>query len=190
MSLKTYTPPPTKNVRPDEQVWLGKVGNDLELALAGIVYRLDSELTDAKASRPRLRAIEPVTDLVQTIKRLNADPAMGPYEIAFLETKDFAHVFELVDVTDDERYFTHGIFLTEAEAKEAATCDIPPYPWAYQMSPGAVKYEIRKRRVGFHPHEIGEVVLTREWIYRGDGPNSGSWTVKDTVPGGKPVSTA
>lgn len=223
MTSAPYTPPPTKNVRPDEQVWLGKVGNDLELALAEIVYRLDSELTDAKA---RSRTLEEVTVplLTKRIERLRATldqlqewlnrgaviTASGPRALVVLDETivglhiryyrpletatpadcfDFAHVFELVDVTDEERYFTHGIFLTEQEAKEAATCARPPCGTDSSFT-GGVTYEIRKRRVGFHPHEIGEVVLTREWISAYDEQlQRDGWTVKDTVPSGKPVST-
>lgn len=70
------------------------------------------------------------------------------------------HIFEAVDATDDERYYTLGLFLTEPEAMAVLEGDEPPYN---DDDPESVTVEIRRRPLGFEPnawHKIAE----RQWV--------------------------
>lgn len=75
-------------------------------------------------------------------------------------------VFELVDSSDDERYYPLGIFLTQEDAEAALgnePWDLAEYPDEY------VELELRKRVIGLS--DSGSVVWTRKWQeeYNEDG---------------------
>jgi len=69
-------------------------------------------------------------------------------------------IFELVDATDDERYYTLGLFLTLAEAMAEIQGDEPPNHDNENESP---LLEVRRRPLGFHPHAY-TTVATRQWV--------------------------
>ena len=69
-------------------------------------------------------------------------------------------IYELVDSSDEERYFTLGLFLTEEAALDHLRLDYPPY---HDDRPDSVTLEVRRRPVGFHPHEWS-VVASRMWV--------------------------
>ena len=81
------------------------------------------------------------------------------------------HIFEVVDSSDDERYYALGIFLVEDEAMSVLDCDEPPYN---DDDPDSVTVEVRRRTLGFHPHEH-TVIASRTWVrnYDDDKPD---WT--------------
>lgn len=79
------------------------------------------------------------------------------------------HIFEVVDSTDDERYYALGIFLTAQDAMSVLDGDEPP---SNDDDPEAVTLEVRRRAVGFHPHEH-TVIASRTWVrnYDDDKPD-------------------
>lgn len=70
------------------------------------------------------------------------------------------HIYEVVDGTDGERYYSLGVFLSEAEAMSALDGDEPP---ANDADPEEVTVEVRSRKLGFNPHEY-TVIASRRWI--------------------------
>jgi len=83
------------------------------------------------------------------------------------------HIYEVVDATDDERYYSLGVFLTEAEAVSLLDGDDPPHN---DDDPDAVIIQVRTRPIGFHPHAYTEFA-SRTWIrnYEDDKPD---WTAQ------------
>lgn len=83
------------------------------------------------------------------------------------------HIYEVVDATDDERYWALGIFLTESDAMSVLDGNEPPYN---DDDPDAATVEVRTRKVGFHPHEH-VVIASRTWVrnYEDDKPD---WTAQ------------
>ena len=79
------------------------------------------------------------------------------------------HIFEVVDSTDDERYYALGIFISEADAMSVLDGEEPP---SNDDDPEAVTIEVRRRTVGFHPHEH-TVIASRTWVrnYEDDKPD-------------------
>lgn len=69
------------------------------------------------------------------------------------------HIFEVVDQTDEERYYTIGLFLTEQEAMSALEANEPPCD---DNGEDAVTVEVRSRQIGWHPHDY-KTVASRTW---------------------------
>lgn len=69
-------------------------------------------------------------------------------------------VFEVVDASDEEKYYPLGIYLDEAEALAVLDADAPPYN---DDDPESVVVEVRRRPTGFHPHAFA-VIATRTWV--------------------------
>lgn len=70
------------------------------------------------------------------------------------------HIFEVVDASDEENYFTHALFIDELAAREVLDSAEPPNN---DNEHDRVTFEVRKRRLGWHPHDLGEVVFKRTW---------------------------
>lgn len=83
------------------------------------------------------------------------------------------HIFEVVDATDDERYYTLGLFETEPLAMAVLDGASPPYN---DDDPESVKVEVRRRPFGFHPH-AWDKIAERTWQrnYADDAP---AWTAQ------------
>jgi hypothetical protein len=83
------------------------------------------------------------------------------------------HIYEVVDSSDDERYYALGIFLAEQDAMSVLDGETPP---SNDDDPEAVTVEVRRRTVGFHPHEH-TVIASRTWVrnYEDDKPD---WSAK------------
>lgn len=75
-----------------------------------------------------------------------------------------AEIFELVDATDDEHYYTLGIFLDEQAALSWLRHPKPP---VNEHDNDAVELEVRARKIGFHPHKW-RVVAKRAWVREWD----------------------
>lgn len=86
-------------------------------------------------------------------------------------------VYEVVDITDDERYYTLGLFLTEDEAMSVLDAESPPYN---DDDPEAVIVEVRSRPVGFHPHAFTPVA-SRTWLRNYDDTKP-DWEAKPIQP--------
>ena len=72
-------------------------------------------------------------------------------------------IFEVVDSTDYERYYTLGVFLDESAAMAAISGDSPPYN---DDNPESVTLEVRRRKIGLHPHgwtKVAERTWTRNY---------------------------
>jgi len=70
------------------------------------------------------------------------------------------HIFEVIDATDDERYYTLGLFLTEAEALAVLDTEEPP---SNEDDPDSVTIEVRCRPLGYHPHAY-TTIAERTWV--------------------------
>lgn len=72
-------------------------------------------------------------------------------------------VFELVDVTDDEKYYSLGIWLTLEEATSALdACQCPDDLGSYYCHDDYCMVQIRERKVGWCSPD-GKPVCVREW---------------------------
>ena len=80
-------------------------------------------------------------------------------------------LYELVNATDDERYFTLGIWLTLEDAV-AAVGDDPTK--LMDCDDDSAVVEIRERAVGWSG--TGQVVFTRKWVRDFD---TGKWAAAD-----------
>lgn len=78
------------------------------------------------------------------------------------------HIYEVVDCTDDERYYPLGVYLDKQEAIDVLKCEEPPHN---EDDPEAVSIEVRERPLGFHPHQF-KTVAERQWVrtYGDEGP--------------------
>lgn len=81
------------------------------------------------------------------------------------------HIYEVIDATDDERYYTLGLFLTEAEALSVLDSEEPP---SDENGSDAVTLEVRRRPLGYHPHAWTKVA-ERTWVRNYDD-NLPDWT--------------
>ena len=77
-------------------------------------------------------------------------------------------IYEVVDSTDEEQYYTLGIFLTKEEALAVLDSEDPPYN---DDDPESVTVEVRSRSIGFHPHAY-TTIATRTWerLYEDNEP--------------------
>ena len=73
---------------------------------------------------------------------------------------DTEQIFEVVDATDDERYYTLGLFLTEQAAMSLLDGDEPP---CNEDDTESVTVQVRSRPIGFHPHAYTPVA-SRTWL--------------------------
>lgn len=74
-----------------------------------------------------------------------------------------SYAYELVDVSDEEQYFTLGIWTDEKEARNALADGAIPEDYPLTMNDtGYVKLELRRREIGWS--ESGFVVGVREWV--------------------------
>ena len=90
------------------------------------------------------------------------------------------NVFEVVDVSDEEAFYTIGVFLSlqeaiaaiEAKAAPWTLCDNAMYAGDY------ASMEIRSRRIGLDPLNNGAVVWRRAWgnVYDEDADDN-DWRV-------------
>lgn len=70
-----------------------------------------------------------------------------------------SHIWELVDVSCEETYYPLGVYLDAESAAEAIDSDEPPFD---EHGDDTVTIEIRKRKIGFHPHEHTRVA-SKTW---------------------------
>jgi hypothetical protein len=69
-------------------------------------------------------------------------------------------VFEVVDASSDETYYSLGIFLSKEAAMSLLDGAEPPHN---EDDPEAVTIEVRSRPVGFYPHSFTPVAR-RTWV--------------------------
>jgi len=93
-------------------------------------------------------------------------------------------IYEVVDTTDDERYYTLGLFRTEEEALSVLDAEEPP---SNEDNTDAVIVEVRCRPLGFHPHAWG-VVAERTWVRNYDD-NLPDWTAQPLIRKGASPTT-
>jgi len=101
------------------------------------------------------------------------------------------NIFEIVDVSDEEAYFTIGIFLSlqeaiaaiEAKAAPWTLCDNAMYAGDY------ASIEIRSRRIGLDPLNNGAVVWKRAWnnVYDEDKDDNDWRVIIPNVRGEMPL---
>jgi hypothetical protein len=89
------------------------------------------------------------------------------------------HVYELVDVTDEEMYHTIGLYYNLRQAvMHAITGDRPPAV----IYDHYVGFQIRKRRMGFSGwSETGHVVARIGWNVEYADNGEGGWNVNATI---------
>lgn len=79
-------------------------------------------------------------------------------------------IFEVVDNTDDERYFPVGVFPTLAEAVAAVQGHASPWNLCQaSLDCDFVRIEVRERAFGLAPLDCGKLVKAWEWARRYDG---------------------
>lgn len=81
------------------------------------------------------------------------------------------YIFEIADVSDEECFFTIGVFLTLEEA--VAAIEAKAEPWqlceSAMFSGEYAAMEIRKKKLGvLDPMNNGEVVWARKWVNKYD----------------------
>lgn len=119
------------------------------------------------------------TDIAAVIRRLRDEGRGYFHEITRLEQErdqwreageqDKNRLFEVVDSTDDDRYYTLGIFHIEADAMSLLDGAEPPIN---EDDHESVTIEVRSRPIGFHPHDFTEVA-SRTWFrnFHDEGPD-------------------
>lgn len=89
-------------------------------------------------------------------------------------------IFELVDVTDEETYYTMGLFETAEEAIRQASTSENNTPPCNEIGEDYVTMEVRKRTIGkLQWSETGEVVATVRWVRKysdEDEDSDGKWS--------------
>ena len=89
-------------------------------------------------------------------------------------------IFELVDVTDEETYFTMGLFQSAEEAIRQATMPEGGTPPCNEIGEDYVAMEVRKRKVGkLRWSETGDIVATVRWVRKyadEDEDDDGKWS--------------
>lgn len=84
-----------------------------------------------------------------------------------MQTTEIVHVFEAVDATDEEQYFTLGIFLTEESA--LAILNKPEPECYYGLDTESITIEIRQRKIGLHPYAWDKIASKTWWRNYDDG---------------------
>lgn len=94
------------------------------------------------------------------------------------------YVFEVVDSSNDEQYWSLGVFLDEQAAMSVLDADEPPYT---DDDPECAVVEVRRREVGFKPHNY-TTVASRQWVrnYEDDKPDWTAQPIKLTPTKGQP----
>ena len=77
-------------------------------------------------------------------------------------TDQIEKVYEVVDATDDEMYFTQGVFLSLEEIVKDIESESDPSNLTDSDLEEYCKIEIRERKIGWSGH--GKTVYTREWV--------------------------
>ena len=97
------------------------------------------------------------------------------------------YIYEVVDATNDEQYYTLGIFLTEADAMSVLDADEPPYN---DDDPEAATIEVRRRPIGFHPHSWDKIA-ERTWVRNYDDtmPNWSAQPIRQNDQAQRPAQT-
>ncbi len=95
----------------------------------------------------------------------------NPGESAAGGERELDRIYEVVDATDDERYWPLGVFLSRDAAMSLLDGAEPPFN---DDEPESVTVEVRSRLIGFHPHQR-EIIASRTWVreYEDDKPD---WT--------------
>ncbi len=87
------------------------------------------------------------------------------------------HVYEVVDHSDEEQYFTLGIYIDELAAREVLDSRHPP---SNDNELDSVTIQVRQRALGWHPLALGEVIAQRTWTRTYD--ESGEWKCEPPRP--------
>jgi hypothetical protein len=90
---------------------------------------------------------------------------------------DIPYVYEVIGETEDEGYYTLGIFLTEPAARSMLDGEEPP---SNDDGLEEMTIEVRRRPVGFHPHEY-TVIASQRWA-RNYNDEKADWIRKPTLP--------
>lgn len=88
-------------------------------------------------------------------------------------------IYEIRDVSDDERYYPVGLFATLAEAIAAIEAQAEPWDLSDQAdNTECVSLEIRERRLGLAPLYAGKAVWKRAWNYvLNEDENESHWAI-------------
>jgi hypothetical protein len=90
-------------------------------------------------------------------------------------------IFELVDTTCDEAYYTMGLLLSLEEAIAEATKPSRSGGPRTEVNDDYVEFEIRERKIGFSGYSVtGKVRATVRWEYKysdDDEDDDGKWHV-------------
>lgn len=89
------------------------------------------------------------------------------------------HVYEVVDHSDEEQYFTLGIYIDESAAREILDTPFPP---SNESALDCVTIQVRKRPLGWFPHELGDVIAQRTWTLDWSEEKSPCWKCKPPRP--------
>lgn len=94
-------------------------------------------------------------------------------------------IYEAVDVTDEEAYYTIGVFPSLKDALGAIRATENPWRLCENaMFHGeAATIEIREREVGLKPNDLGKVVWKTEWTNEyNEEVDDNEWVVKFETP--------
>jgi len=97
----------------------------------------------------------------------NQPPAPSPAGVGLAAPSCSEHIFEIADVSDEECFFTIGVFLSLEDA--VAAIEAKEEPWtlceAAMFDGESASMEIRKKKLGIlDPLNNGDVVWSRKWV--------------------------
>lgn len=75
---------------------------------------------------------------------------------------DVVHIYEVVVRPEsDGAYHTLGLYLDQSAACKVLEAPEPPLS---EYNDDSVIMEVRKRKIGWEPYELGELVAKRTWV--------------------------
>lgn len=74
-----------------------------------------------------------------------------------------APIYEIVDTTGDETYYTMGLYLSLDDAIEDIAGGPDKFGNPYERDESCT-LEVRKRQLGWQPMLVGETVAKRSWV--------------------------
>ena len=142
---------------------------DMDEAMA--FHRKFHGLPDAPSTGPSPAAKEVANDIA--CKLVGGDYSLDEaralcaaiIDRKFPREEDGAKVYEVVDVTDEERYWPLGVFFNEADAMSVLDSETPPND--DNDHEDCVTIEVRSRKIGYWPHEH-TTIASRTWVQQYD----------------------
>lgn len=92
------------------------------------------------------------------------------------------HIFEVVDTTDEEAYYSMGFYIDEKAALESLDQKEPPRD---DNGEDCATFEVRKRQLGWHPHEHWTIAKRRWYRLWPEQEGDTIWECKP--PLGEPI---